>query len=134
MLNKEKNVPIITKLGRIDGRDGIYLESVVQEDYDITFSGDINGVLVENNILQQEWYVYKIIFTSVQLYEGIKIDECKWNIDSSFDEVVNSSKINALRFLNSSDYRHFIFATYEYIYSIIARDYTINIKGLDPWC
>lgn len=122
------NEPIFTELGRIDGRNGIYLDEMKQEMNKLRFIGDLNGKLCSENVLGFRWYSYEMIFSYVQAYECQELEICKLKVQSSFDEVKDSDLVKELK-LENKEYKHFILSTYDYVYSIIAKEFELRITG-----
>ncbi|MBG9796038.1 hypothetical protein ABD76_27830 [Paenibacillus dendritiformis] len=121
-----ENIPIYTQLGIINGRDGIYLDKMHQDLNQLTFIGDINGKLCTNNELGYRWYSYKLVFNHVQAYDCRGLDICRWKVVSSLDEVKNSDVLKEVK-LDGKGYNHYILSTYDYIYSIIAKGFEMEI-------
>lgn len=118
-----KSKPITTEVGRIDGRNGIYLDNVQHclEKGTLQFCGDINGNLCSANEAGFRWISYECDFLGVSAYQCVGLEECGWDIESSFDEVVESNYLTELGL--SSTYKVYLFATYDYVFRIVAEDY-----------
>jgi len=125
-----KNNSIVTELGKLDGRDCIYLDSVKQcfSPNRLTFSGEINGDLCENNPFGHRWLVYELSFYQIQAFECRELEICNWEIESSFDEIHDSKLLIELG-LDEKSYKHYILSTYDYVYSIVAKGYELKITG-----
>jgi|LSQX01.1.fsa_nt_gb hypothetical protein len=125
-----ENNPIVTELGKLDGRDGIYLDGVKQcfSPNKLTFVGEINGDLCTNNPSGHRWFAYELSFNRIQAFDCRELEICKWKVESSFDEIQDSELITELR-LDEKGYQHYILSTYDYVYSIIAKGYELKITG-----
>lgn len=125
-----KNEPILTPLGKIDGRNAIYLDELKQifSPNRLLFIGDINGKLCSNNLEGHRWYSCEISFDLIQAYDCRELELSKWKIESSFDQVIDSELITGLR-LDGKGYRHYILSTYDYVYSIISKGFELTITG-----
>lgn len=126
----DMNKPITTELGIIEGRDGIYLDSMKQEfsPSRLFFVGEINSDLCTNNQLTHKWYAYEIVFNTVEAYDCRWIDISRWKTVSSFDEIHESNFIDKLG-LATEGLNHYLFSTYDYIYSVIAKNFEFKITG-----
>lgn len=59
-----------------------------------------------------------------------ELDSFGYSGESSFDEMINSAWISSLGGKITSDYRHFIVRTYDYIIEVACRGYLlIVLKG-----
>jgi len=125
-----RSLPIVTEMGKIEGRNGIYLDSVKQNfsPNELVFIGEINGNLCDKNNLGYRWYSYELSFKFIQAFECRELEICKWDNVSSFDEVADSELIKELA-LNKIDYHHYILSTYDYVYSIISKGFELKITG-----
>jgi hypothetical protein len=85
------NSPIETVLGRLDGRDCIYLDGYWFEDGSstLTLEGSINGDLC--GIAQPGRFIsFTLRFRGVLALKMVELDSCDWEFKSSFDEVIGS--------------------------------------------
>ena len=130
MIKVAKNEPILTALGKLDGRNAIYLDDVRQSFSlnKLTFIGELNGKLCSNNVSGYRWYSYELTFDLIQAYDCRELELCKWNTDSSFDEIIDSELIAELK-LGEKGYRHYILSTYDYVYRIICKGFELKITG-----
>ena len=125
-----KNVPVLTILGVLNGRNAIYLDDVKQSfsPNQLLFIGEINGKLCSNNASEYRWYSYEVCFNLIQAYDCRELEVCKWKTESSFDEIIDSELIAELK-LAPKDYKHYILSTYDYVYSIVSRGFELQITG-----
>lgn len=123
--------PIETKLGIISGRDAIYLDEqkMIEEPYGMIFTGEINGNLCSNNTSNMEWLSYRLSFDCPIYFSCHELDLYDESaLNSSFDILVKSDLLASIinkdhRGKFKDDFKHFVLATYDYVYEIIARDF-----------
>ncbi|MBD5159266.1 MAG: GNAT family N-acetyltransferase [Ruminococcus sp.] len=137
---EEKIISVKTeKLGVLNGRDCIYIDTVTQDDTDnLTFKGEINGHLVEK-IKTDDFITYRLIFHRVLAYFVCELDTYE-NIDnsahldySSFNIVKGSKWLESFPVRSDFDkslYRHYQVFTYDFVYNIIAVDFDFSVSGL----
>ena len=136
----EKIVPIEhEKLGKLNGRDCIYIDRVSQDDMDnLIFKGEISGHLAEK-IKADRFIPYKLTFHRVISYFVCELDTYE-NIDNSahldyscFNIVENSRWLDGLpvrKDFDKSIYKHYQVFTYDFVYNIVAVDFDIAVNGL----
>lgn len=136
----EKIVPIEhDKLGKLNGRDCIYIDNVSQDDMDnLIFKGEINGHLAEK-IKADRFIPYKLTFYRVISYFVCELDTYE-NINDSahldyscFNVVENSQWLESIpirRDFDRSVYKHYQVFTYDFVYNIIAVDFDFSVSGL----
>lgn len=133
----EKVIPIETAAGLLQGRDCIYLDTVLQNSLnELIFKGALNGALVTENISAQKWLPCQIIFRGVLAYFSCELDTYQ-NLagkdflhGTSFDLVRESKWLRSLPVRNDydkNDYHHYRLLTYDVVYDIIAQSYTLKI-------
>ena len=132
----EKAVPIETNVGVLNGRDCIFLDTVVQEEHNgtLVFKGDINGNLIEK---AKGWMPYTLTFTGVLACFYCELDTYNNLINtnelvenSSFDLMENSVWLKSLPVRDDYDkskYKHYRLFTYDVVYDIIATEHTLDI-------
>jgi hypothetical protein len=105
--------PVTTPLGKLWGRDCIYLD---ERNFDSTnailsLTGEINGALCEP-ACAVKWIAYRIRFTGVAIYRTYDVDDVKRPNSgcSSFCEDVRAGLQQGLR--------RYIFATYDDVFVI----------------
>ncbi|MDE5583258.1 MAG: hypothetical protein K2J08_06115 [Ruminococcus sp.] len=137
MTMNEKIVSVKTaKLGGLNGRDCIYIDTVTQDDMDnLVFQGEINGFLAEK-IKTDRFIPYKLTFKRVIAYFSCELDTYE-NIDNSahldyscFNIVKNSKWLESLpvrKDFDKSIYKHYQVFTYDFVYNIIAVDFDFKI-------
>jgi len=143
MKNKSINERIVSvkheQLGELNGRDCIYIDTVVQDDMDnLIFKGEINGFLAEK-IRDRRFIPYKLTFKRVIAYFVSELDTYE-NIDHSahldyscFNIVENSKWLESLPIRSDFDksiYKHYQVFTYDFVYNIIAVDFYLSVSGL----
>lgn len=127
------------KIGRLNGRDCIYIDTVTQDDMDnLIFKGEINGGLAEK-IKTEKFIPYKLTFNRVITYFVCELDTYE-NIDNSahldyscFNIVENSKWLESLpvrKDFDKSIYKHYQVFTYDFVYNIIAVDFDFLVNGL----
>ena len=142
--HKTMRTPINTEVGIISGRDAIFLDEqkLVQGDScGMIFVGELNGDLCSNNATGKEWIPYKLSFEypiyyfccELDLYDHLYRAKLPKK-SSSFDIVTKSDLLtnlteNTIDFSSryEGNFSHFVLATYDYIYEIVARDFTLEI-------
>ncbi|MCM1314867.1 MAG: GNAT family N-acetyltransferase [Alistipes senegalensis] len=136
----EKIVSVkIEKLGVLNGRDCIYIDTVTQDDMDnLIFKGEINGWLAEK-IKTDKFIPYKLTFKRIIAYFSCELDTYE-NIDnfahldySCFNIVENSKWLENFPVrmdFDKSIYKHYQIFTYDFVYNIIAVDFDFSVSGL----
>ncbi|WP_298117339.1 hypothetical protein [Flavobacterium sp.] len=128
--------PVITKVGLIYGRDAIFLDKVNfinEETFELLgeFSGSLCKNLNDNNDVK-----FKIVFKNVHLFKMTELDFDEVEYKSSFDEIENSIQINKMVEIDNQNnlkkidktYKHYIFRTYDTVFEIIGKDYSLEIN------
>ncbi len=132
---EEKPIPIITQVGKIWGRDAIFLEKInFINEMEIELLGFFNGTLCSNLTDGQNPY-YKISFKGIHLFKMIELDYDESNYQSSFDLIENSQTLNKLIELDKRDsigkinntYKHYIFTTYDSVFEFICKNFELSI-------
>ena len=137
----EKAFPIETAAGLLQGRDCIYLDTVLQNDLnDLIFKGALNGALLTNNQTAQEWLSYQLRFHGVLAYFSCELDTYE-NLAGTdflhgtcFDLIRESKWLRSLPVrndLDKNDYHHYRLLTYDVVYNIIAQSYVLDIAGCE---
>ena len=132
----QRIVPIITSVGKIWGRDAIYLDNVnVVNESTFELSGEFNGTLC-SNLDNNTNKGYRITFNSVHLFKMIELDYDEIDYESSFDLIENSEQVAKMikedkemhiGKINNS-YKHFVFRTYDTVFEVIGKDYELELK------
>lgn len=128
--------PVITELGVISGRDAIDLnkQEMIQKPFGLIFSGEINGKLCSNNISGSDWISYQLSFDYPLFFSCCELDLYRISdLVSSFDILENSKLVadihqNDVCEKFKDNFKHYVFATYDYVYEIVARDFTFTVK------
>ena len=133
-----KKIPIETDLGVLRGRDCIYFSKAEQDEMDnLTFTGDINGALVDKHRNEKDWFPYQLTFRRVlacfscelDTYENLAGSGCL--AGSSFDLIEDSAWLRSLPMrsdFDKSQYKHFRLLTYDVVYDIVAVSHQMNIR------
>ncbi len=133
---KQKIIPIITSVGKIWGRDAIFLDEVkIVNEITFEITGDFNGNLCEN-LEDDTSQKYHIIFNSVHLFKMTELDYDEIEYESSFDEITNSEQLAKMIKMDNEmhigkidkSYRHFVFRTYDSVFEIIGTGFELNLK------
>lgn len=118
------NIPIETPLGRLDGRDCIYLHGFAFEygPCTLVLDGSINGNLC--SIKQPgRSILYTLRFSGVLAVKMVELDLCDWSFESSFDEVRDSEWVRLLGGKVTAAFRHFFVQTYDFVFDVVCEDY-----------
>lgn len=133
MEGSEQYVPCETVVGIIAGRDAIYLDDVhyTPSALRLTLRGDLNASLCSQNKGGAEWIAYELVFLGIFAFRMIDIDLSGWRGQSSFDEVHNSAWLGELLAHDetqslSSRHNHFYVMTYDHVFDIIAKSYSLS--------
>ena len=124
-----RNIPIETALGRLDGRDCIYLDHFTFEDGTSTLvlDGSINGNLCATR--QPGRFVpYSLRFRGVLAVKMVELDSCDWSSESSFDEVHDSEWIRSLGGKVTTARRHFFVQTYDFVFDVACEGYEFEVQ------
>jgi hypothetical protein len=107
-----------------------------QKENEIIFYGEINVGLIEiRNEIKNEWLKYKLSFKETIYYKCYELDfyTKEKSLESSFDKINDSKIIERMKLLDrgfkiTNEHKHFVLATYDYIYEIIASEYIFEIE------
>lgn len=130
------NIPIETALGRLDGRDCIYLDRFAFEDGTgtLVLDGAINGTLC--TIPQPGRFVpFTLRFLGVLAVKMVELDSCDWDFESSFDEVRDSEWISSLGGKVTAAHRHFFVQTYDYVFDVVVcegYEFDVQMIAAEP--
>jgi len=124
----QKTEPIITEIGKIWGRDAIYLDEMKMIN-EMTFqlSGEITNPIEKK---------YIITFKEVHLFKMIELDFDETEYKSSFDIVENSTQLKNMIKIDDaehigkidSSFKHYVFRTYDTVFEIIGKEYELILK------
>jgi len=124
----QKTEPIITEIGKIWGRDAIYLDEMKMIN-EMTFqlSGEITNPIEKK---------YIITFKEVHLFKMIELDFDETEYKSSFDIVENSTQLKNMIKIDDaehigkidSSFKHYVFRTYDTVFEIIGKEYESILK------
>lgn len=122
------------KLGVLYGRDCIFVDSMTQTDFTLTFKGEINGKLA-SKIEDRIWIPYELNFKKVIKYTSCELDtyeadknEMQVMSRASFIVIEESDYLKNIPVrcdYNKNDYKHFILYTYDFVFNIFAVDYEL---------
>ena len=131
----EKIVPIITEVGKIWGRDAIFLDKVhVIDETTFELVGQFSIVLC-SNLHGKGFQNYKILFKEVCFFKMIELDFDEIEYQSSFDMVENSKQIirmikkNKISDIGKIDdtFKHYVFRTYDTVFEIIGKSFQLDL-------
>lgn len=134
--NMNENIkPIITEVGLIYGRDAIYLSNVNfinEETFELLgeFSGSCCEYLSDTIDVK-----FEIVFNNVHLFKMTELDFNEVEYKSSFDLIENSNTLSKMLKVDTQNnikkidktYNHYIFRTYDTVFEIIGKDYSLKI-------
>lgn len=131
---------IKTLVGIVAGRNAIYLHNIEHryEDQTIVFEGIFESQLCSDYAGNKEELKYKITFNRVLYFRMVELDHYPLNIlnetVSSIDENIDSQLIQELKAKDSAfkvrpEHRHFIIATYDDIFDVVAFDVKIEVEN-----
>lgn len=129
-----KEPVIIKELGKVWGRDSIYLDKIEFEGtHSVKLTGDFNGSLCEN-VKGSSWVSYELTFSGLLEFRIVELDFFSHSdYTSSFERVKDSERIK--EFSNSSQnfklkesHEHFIFHTYDDVIEVLASGFEIQLK------
>lgn len=125
---------IISELGKIWGRDAIFLDKI---EFDGTHSvkliGDFNGQLCEN-VKNEKWISYELTFKEILEFKMTELDFfLDTEYTSSFEKVIDSDRINEFskssqNFKLKKSHEHYIFHTYDNVIEVIASEFELKLK------
>lgn len=126
--------PVITSLGKIYGRDAIFLKSLeFINETTIKLRGNFNGDLCEKI---NEDKNYEIVFQDIISFKMIEFDFDTKPYKSSFVYIENSIELKKLikidkeEFINkiNDSFKHYIFRAYDSSFEIIAKDFHLSLN------
>ncbi len=134
MTMEQSNFAIKTEVGIVRGRDAIYLESV-EFDYSsnrIRFCGSFNPHLCSDIADSDEEVGFELVFSGLLALQMIELDFDMTDGVSSFDEVRDSEWLKRMKAKDhsakvSESHRHFVLATYDDVFVIIADRYELQL-------
>lgn len=129
-----KEPVIIKELGKVWGRDSIYLDKIeFNGTHSVKLTGDFNGSLCEN-VKDSGWISYELTFSGLLEFRIVELDFfSSSDYTSSFEKVKNSDRINEFsksleHFKLKESHEHFIFHTYDDVIEVIASKFDIKLK------
>lgn len=126
------HIPIETFLGRLDGRDCIFLDGFSFDDPKgtLVLKGSINGNLCTAR--QSGHFIpYRLKFRGVLAIKMVELDSCDWDFESAFDEVHDSQWVASLGGKVTVSHRHFFVQTYDYVFDIACAGYEFEAQSVD---
>lgn len=121
----EKLIGIKTKFGIIEGRDGIYLDSMsYPNESELILKGEFN--------INSEEINYEIKFFGIVHLCLIELDFDERSQMVSFGVINDSELIRKYKQLDhssklKSNHKHFYFRTYDSVFELVAENYKLNI-------
>jgi len=132
-----KEPVIIKELGKVWGRDAIYLDKI---EFDgtrsVKLTGDFNGSLCEN-VKESKWITYELTFKGLLEFKTIELDFFSQSeYISSFEKVKDSDRIkefskHSQNFKLKDSHEHFFFHTYDDVIEVIASEFEIQLISKD---
>ncbi len=124
-----KTEAVLTEIGKIWGRDAIYLDSL-QMLNEATFQ-------LKGEITSSENKLYSITFSGVHLFKIIELDYDTTEYTSSFDKVIDSIVLTELIEKDKAEhigkidnnYNHYIFRTYDSVFEVICKEYELSLSN-----
>ncbi len=121
---------VVTPLGKLDGRDCIYLDDHQENRarLTLTLEGDINGSLCEHPA-PEKWVPYVLRFTGVIAWEKEDLDGSdRWLWASSFDDILASSWIGKISENTAPNLHHYCIQTYDIIFHVVCTGYELTLS------
>ncbi|MEO1030312.1 MAG: hypothetical protein AAFX55_02850 [Bacteroidota bacterium] len=125
---------IIAELGKIWGRDAIFLESIeFNGTYSVKLIGDFNGSLCEN-VNTEKWISYELTFKGILEFKIVELDFFSHNeYTSSFEKVIDSKRLiefseSSQNFELKDSHEHYIFHTYDDVIELIANEFELKLE------
>lgn len=123
----EKIIGIETDYGIIEGRDGIYLDS-------ISYPSETELILKGEFSTNQDFKKYEIKFSGIIYLNSIELDFDERVSMASFGFIDNSALIIKFRQIDHSSklnlkHKHFYFRTYDTVFEIVAENYGLKHKN-----
>lgn len=125
----ENIVPVITDVGKIWGRDAIFLDKVniINES---TF--ELGGEL---NVKDSDGRKYSLTFKGVHLFKMTELDFSEIEYNSSFDLIENSEQISKMVRADKANhigkidlsYKHYVFTTYDTVFEVICKEFAFKL-------
>lgn len=126
-----KTEPIETVVGKLTGRNALYLDEVRQTfaPPSLIFKGSLSAPRCSNYQGEERFPAYEALFEDCQYYDCTSLDAYKRekHLSSSFDIVIDSELLNSLKL--SAHYNHYVLATYDFVYEIVAKNFALNLKA-----
>lgn len=130
----QHNVPIETALGRLQGRDCIFLDHFAFEDGvgTLVLNGSINGDHCTPR--QPDCFVpYTLRFLGILAIKIMALDLSDWKWSSCFDEIHDSEWIQSMEGKIPVEQRHFFVQTYDYVFDVVCcRGYELKVHHSEP--
>ncbi|WKN30990.1 hypothetical protein PZB74_18740 [Porifericola rhodea] len=132
---KQNVVPEITSVGKIWGRDAIFLDEVkVLNESTFILIGEFNGNLCEN-LTDGTDQKFQVTFKAVHLFKMIELDFDEIEYQSSFDRIENSEQIAEMVRVDTDqhigkidfNFQHFVFRTYDTVFEVIGKEYELKL-------
>lgn len=124
-----KTQAIETVVGILQGRNALYLDEAKQTFSPplIAFKGVLSAPRCSNYQGAERFPIYEASFADCRYFTCVEIDRYKNEkyLTSSFDLVLNSDLLESLKL--SGSHQHYIFATYDFIYEIVATNFTLTV-------
>jgi hypothetical protein len=126
-------VAVDTAVGRLSGRDCIYLDEISFADAHantLVLKGELNGNLCSNAAVGST-FSYVATFDGVMALEMLELDSWRRSGESSFDEVQDSDWVSKLGGKVTSEHRQFQLQTYDLVFNIVCSGFNFETVRLD---
>lgn len=129
-----KTQAIETVVGILYGRNAIYLDEVHQR-FDpptpLFFKGALSTSCCQEYKGTSKFIDYSLLFENTKFFSCCELDYYKHekSLSSSFDTVQDSNLLQMFSF--GSEYKHYVLATYDLVYEIVAKKFTLSVHEKD---
>lgn len=128
-------IPVITEVGKIWGRDAIFLDKVnVINESTFELIGEFNAALC-SNLKGCDDRKYSLTFKGAHLFKMTELDFSEIEYTSSFDLVENSDQVSKMVHADKTEhigkidpsYKHYIFTTYDTVFEVICKEFVLKL-------
>jgi len=127
---------IKTELGILAGRDCILLDktSFIRSKRSLILKGSINNYITDKTQLEKRFSKYLLTFTGVLAFKVLELDSWEeiiddeyFNVESSFDEISDSTWIKELGGKANSSHHHYLVQTYDDVFNVVCAKYEFKV-------
>lgn len=131
----QNTIPVITDVGKIWGRDAIFLDKVnVINESTFELTGEFNAALC-SNLKGSDDRKYSLTFKGVHLFKMTELDFSEIEYNSSFDLIENSDQVSKMVRADKNghigkidpSYKHYIFTTYDTVFEVICKEFDLKL-------